>query len=182
MSAEADLYKQNIERLMLTGSSELIANSLPEHAAALLACFFRHAASEIKIVCTQLRDIVWDAPELLTAMRSAARNGRTIQIVVRNSPERESQFVRAFQEEQRNTPGKLFIQLDGQSHSDLIPKLRNDFAVMDQKAYRWETDGKDVTAVACMNDPNLATVLSGVFDRMYSSVGQSKGPALASTS
>lgn len=167
-----ELYKQNIERLMLTGSTEIISNSLPQHAAALLACFFRNARSEIKIFCNTLRCQVYDTPEVLSSMFAAARKDITIQILVRDIPESDSKFLKRFQEEAKLRPTKLVLETDAGSRSNLMKHIPSNFAVMDQKAFRWETDCKNIKAVACMNGPTLSMVLGGVFDRLYESIRQ----------
>ena len=169
-----EIYRQNIERLMLTGSSELISNSLPQHAAALLACFFSNAKSEIKILCTTLGHQVYDAPEVLSSMLAATRRGISIQVLVRGEPKADSEFLRRFQEEANLRTRKLVLKTNTELQSELIKRVESNFAVMDQKAFRWEQDSKKIKAVACMNFPSVAVKLSGMFDRLYASIGQTK--------
>jgi pyruvate-formate lyase-activating enzyme len=175
---EDEIYRQNIERLMLTGSSEVISNSLPQHAAALLACFFSNAKAEIKILCTTLGRQVYDAPEVLSSMLAATQR-IPIQIIVRGEPEAGSEFLRRFQEQAKSHPTKLVLETNAELRSDLIKRVASNFAVMDQKAFRWEQDCKDVKAVACMNLPSVAAKLSGMFDRLCTSIRPNGAPALA---
>ncbi len=172
---EDEIYRQNIEKLMLAGSSELISNTLPKHAATLLACFFKNAKSEMKILCTNLGREVFDEPEVLNSMAAASRRGIPIQVLVRGEPEAGSEFLRCFQEEAKLHP-KVVIKTNAELQSDLIKRLPSNFAVMDQKAFRLEPDCKNVKAVACMNLPSAAVKLSGMFDRLYTSIRHNEAP------
>src|SRR5260370_1567532 len=166
---EDEIYRQNIEKLMLAGSSAVISNSLPKHAAALLACFFRNAKSEMKILCPDLGREVFDEPEVLSSMTAAARRGIPIQVLVRGEPEAGSKFLRCFQEEAK-LHSIAALKTNTESQSDLIKRLASNFAVMDQKAFRWEPNYTNVKAVACMNLPSAAVTLIGMFDRLFTSV------------
>ena len=172
---EDELYRQNIEKLMLAGSSEPISNTLPKHAAALLACFFRNAKSEMKILCTDLGREVFDEPEVLSSMAAAARREIPIQVLVRDEPEAGSEFLRCFREEAKSHP-KVALQTNAEAQSNLIKRLASNFAVMDQRAFRLEPDCKNVKAVACMNLPSAAVKLSVMFDRLYASVQHNEVP------
>lgn len=170
-----EIYKQNIENLMLTRSSARISNEMPQHAAALLACFFRHATSDIKIFCNTLRRQVYDAPDVLSAMLSATRRGVSIQVLVRHEPETGSEFYAQFSEMAQSQPNKFWLQVNAGAKSKLVEEQSENFAVMDQRALRWEID-PDCIAVACMNLPVLALTLSKVFDRLYASARQEVTP------
>ena len=165
-----EIYKQNIEKLMLAGSSEFISNNLPQHASALLSCFFRHATSEIKIFCNTLRRTVYDTPEVLNSMLVASRRGIPIQILVRDTPEEGSIFLARFNELMQAQPNKFSLQSNAVSHSELVKAQKENFSVMDGKAFRWETDTAECHAVACMNLPSLAKVIGIVFDRLFASI------------
>jgi hypothetical protein len=166
---EDEIYKQNIEKLMLAGSSEMISNNLPQHASALLSCFFRHATSEVKIVCNTLRRSVYDTPEVLSSMLAAGRRGIPIQVLVRNTPEEGSVFLTRFNELMRAQPTKFSLLPDAVTHSKLVKEQKENFSIMDAKAFRFEKDTDNCHAVACMNFPSLAAVLSNTFDRLYAS-------------
>ncbi len=173
-----EIYKQNIENLMVTGSSARISNEMPQHAAALLACFFRHTSSDIKIFCNTLRRQVYDTPDVLSAMLSAARRGVSIQVLVRHEPEAGSKFYAQFSELAQLQPNRFWLQANAGAKSKLVEEQCENFAVMDQKALRWEIDPNCI-AVACMNLPALAKTLSKVFDRLYASARQEATPALS---
>lgn len=166
---EDELYRQNIEKLMLAGSSELISNNLPQHAAALLACFFRNATSEVKIFCNTLRNEVYDTQEVLSSMLACVRRGIPIQVLVRLEPKEDSKFRSCFIEATKSQSAKYSLTTNAAEKSQLVKELGDNFSVMDARAYRWETDCSNVHAVACMNAPSLAITLGKTFDRLYAS-------------
>ena len=163
------LYRQMIDAAAESGERKTISNRDPRHAAYLVETFFRRAKRHVRIYTSQLArkigsEQVYASPELIVeAQAMLARDGSEVSIIVQNELDVDEGMMA--------TDHPLIAAL---SHADA--RLRvfkydaerqfDDFAVMDESAYRAETDGDKATAIANFGNPEFASVLAQLFDAM----------------
>lgn len=164
-----DVYKENVNHLMAINSQEIISNSMPQHAAILLECFFRNANKEVKIVSNNLQRDIYEAGDVLSSFLAAIRRGVSVQIIVRNEIEADNQFAQATDFISQEFPEKVFMKC-GANDTEAFKETKANFAVMDGKAFRLEVDPTKCQAYASMNLPVVAKNLQTLFDRLYASL------------
>lgn len=165
----ADSYSESVRRLMAMNSDALISNGQPLHAAALFECFFLNAQQSVKILCKNLLSEVFDRAEILAAASFALRKGVDIEVIVQERPPDGSVFFKMLHQEQCAGQTNVKIWTDA-NVSPAIKARKENFAVMDDRAFRYEEDSSKCEAVASMNRPMLASKLAGIFVRLRGSL------------
>ena len=88
--------------------------------------------------------------------RAAIERGIRIHIVTQERPESES-FIALLREKRALDPQNVTLRII--KDSDLLIN----FAVVDNKRYRYEKNHQKLEAVACMNDPSVSEALADLF-------------------
>ena len=173
-------YRHIVNRLMETGSDVLISNGVPQHAAALIECFFRNAAVEVKIVSESLRQDVYDTADVVNSFLGAVRRGISVQFIVRNIGKSEGHFASVLKSASLEKGNRVFLKTNVSDSKMLQEDVAANFAIMDRKAFRFETSsGVACKAFASMNNPVIAGDLGVIFDRLYSSLDAEEASASA---
>lgn len=154
MAKELLLYREGVETLMRLKSTSWISNAEPTHAAILLETFFRHAQSHVRIFCEQLSSKVFNSPSLVDAAKWALNRGAKISVLYQKEQPEESDLLT---ELQKSHSLVMRVCTDGQDNPD-------NFAVMDEQAYRLEPDRHKCEAKAIMFDPHNAKRFAQKFD------------------
>lgn len=162
-------YREAVNRLMAMKSPEWISNGLPEHAAILFECFFKNARKGVKFLCETLDGRVFDTPGVIGAAADALKRGTYIDIIVRQEPSPSSLFLKQAFEAQK-LGHKISWVTSASAQSSSIAGRRENFAVMDDSAIRYEQDISKCEAFASMNQPPLASTLTSIFNRLAASL------------
>jgi hypothetical protein len=161
MDEPADLktYRANVERLVELQSAETFSNGRPEHATIILETFLKYAEEQVVIFCQRLSQRTYGGPLLLENLGAALRNKKRVSIIVQEEPEAKAlmQAAKLWKEE------NLAISISAAGPS--AGPVQANFAIMDQKAYRFEQDRDKPEAFACMNDPKSAQLLAHRFSQ-----------------
>lgn len=157
-------YREGVEILMKQGSSVIISNGIPEHAAILLETFFLNAKEQILILCKNLSNAVYGKASVIEAARVAIRRGVELRIITQENIEATS-FVDALKLE--NAPIRPDI-VECAQFPKPVGNIEFNFAVMDRKAFRFEHDHNRCVASASMNSPQVADKLADLFLTMRS--------------
>lgn len=155
-SAEAILYREKVFALMKSKSSALVSNGAPEHAAALFECFFMNATRSVTIFCRNLSPAVFGRPEVIAAAVGAVSRDVKLDIVCQEEPVSPSKFRETVSKTSPNSI-RVFPNLED---------FKENFAIMDGCAFRYEDDSSKVNAVASMNRPDLCARLLTIFGHL----------------
>jgi hypothetical protein len=159
---ELEQYRQNINRLAELNSDEIFNNAVAAHAAIIIETFFKFAKERVVILCHKLSSEVYNSPELIAAAELAISKERHIQILTQQAPE-AGEFLEAARGWSPD-----FYSLRTAHQNSTLSEIKTNFAVMDQKGYRFEPagGGQSQKAFACMNNPQLADSLFQLFGRL----------------
>jgi hypothetical protein len=149
---EMKSYRANVERLADMQSPEVFSNGRPEHAVIILETFCKYARERVVVFCQRLSQRTYGGSGLINVADAALRRGVAISLVTQEAPESQG-FIDAAK---RWKDEALPISL---SRAQDTPSLKVNFAVMDQKAYRFEGNRNVPEAIACMNDPETSKSL-----------------------
>lgn len=145
-------YRELVFKMFENNSSERISNGDPVHAACILEAMFVYAEKSVKIFCERLSTLVFNRENLFNSLKRAIERGIDVEVITQEKPD-DTPFY-SFLEE------KKLVKVT--SNSD-IKSLSANFAVMDNKAFRYEKDKNEIKAFACANDIASASILLNNF-------------------
>lgn len=164
--SEDQMYRDTVNRLMAAGSAEFIQNGQHRHAAILMESFFNHALTSVKILCLNLDKTVFDRPEVIEAAENALKRKVAIEIIVQDEIQAGSQFEQKITGVWKEKCYPVTIRSNAKSIISELYSIKVNFAVMDDKAIRYEEDSSDLKAIACMNNPQIAASLNRAFQSL----------------
>jgi len=162
-ATEVDLYREVIFQLFETESKTQFSNGAPAHAAVIFEAMLQYAKESVKIFCKELLGEVFGCPRVIMALKGAIERGVCVQVLTQHAPNK-SQFLEILKSEMTNGRKSRIATTNN-------PKLKShkvNFAVMDEKAFRYEDDASEISAFACANNPSASKGLSEDFDKIYS--------------
>lgn len=145
----------------------LINNGQPEHAAVLLSTMFDRAKREMVVFCRNLRSEIYDQSHVIKSIFGALGRGVKIRILTQEKP--EAYLLLSKIQRAREIRGGDLDRLELRTCPPDSPtaKVEFNFAVMDQKAFRYEPSREDIKAFACANDPELAKDMLTRFNQAF---------------
>lgn len=155
---DLEKYRKAVKLLFEVGSKEPISNSQPDHASILIEEFFRHATQSMRILCRRLSESVYARPELIDAACDAIKRGVDVKIIIQEDKPQSTNFAKMIIE----NGGLLFS-----STSEAVKNAQVNFAVMDQRAFRYERCHEVCEAVAYVQS-DAAPQFYSVFDEVKS--------------
>jgi hypothetical protein len=158
---DSELYEQLVRSMIKSGNEETISNSQPKHAAIIFKLFFEFARSKVLIFCKDLNSSVFGDPDIIFAAQKAADRGVHIRVITQSPVPQTTPFSQWLE---KGAVSGTRISFKKCPNGSVVQKTPANFTVMDEKAYRYEANSQDVKAVACMNNPTLATQLARLFD------------------
>lgn len=167
------LYREMIDDAAESCKAEIISNKDPRHAAYLMQTLFKRAKKHVRIYTTQLarnvgREQVYASPDLIGAATALAteRPDTRVSVIVQEALDidegmapTDHPLIKGLSSERARL---RVCQYEGE-------RQFGDFAVMDESAYRVETDDRKATAMANFGDPEFASILAKLFDLMMAS-------------
>ena len=157
-------YFELIDKCAETRRNLIIHNGERQHAAYLLKTFFKNAKSNIRIFTGQLFEGVFGDQSLQEEACKFLRedDSHSIQIAYQERADiLKSTFIQTILNDQQRK-GSIAIWNASEKYSD----CKNHFAVMDEEAFRFETDHDFTRAVANFGDPAYARKLIDIFDNI----------------
>lgn len=142
---ELTLYRALVRKLIESGSTHQLPNSSPKHAAIIIEEMVRHAKDSFVAVSDCFDSSVWGS-EVVQALVEACRKGVSVGLLAVKSAE----HIDNWDPEVRSCVRRLS---DDDAASDA--KTAN-FAVMDKRALRLETDKSKFLASFFANNAELA--------------------------
>ena len=177
--AEAN-YCRVVDLLFEQAADEEMSNGKPQHAVYLIYKFLRHGTTSIKLYCGSLLrskdgvDVYGDPHVLNAARRFVRQSGTFLQIVVEediDAPDgARHPLVEAVNQEaeSKSMHGRFAIRKAPKWVKErLSEQFPYHFLVMDDRAFRLETDQDQARAVANFGDRTYAKALSRLFDDIW---------------
>jgi len=154
-------YRDEIDRLIVNKMNQSISNGSTAHASIIIERMFKHAEKSMKILTRQFNPQIFAQPEVIQYADAflADTENHTCQVLVEEyDPNYDTThpFVRFF----GNRPNVTISALP----SGLGEVINTNFAVMDERGVRMETERKSVKAFANFGDQDFAQRMSGFFD------------------
>jgi hypothetical protein len=169
MDENTALYEELVRGLFDSGSDEIVSNGKPEHAIVIFKLFLERAKSRVLIFCRDLNDAVFGDDRLLALAKDAVSRGVSIQVIAQNKDVRPSRFLDWVVEQSKASNQVLY----GNCSEGQFGSFPANFAVMDSRAFRFESDRNKIAALASMNKPETANHLAGIFEGIKASLGHS---------
>lgn len=157
-TTEINLYREGVNKLLELKINQEISNGFPEHAAILFEQFFKHSQKHVRIFCKNLSASVFDMPHVIETAANALRRGVQIEVLIQDE-QPEAQGFRYLAE---SHPGLALFKCK----DDSFKHVGYNFTVMDDRAYRFESDRKSIKAIANMFDQKIAFALIRSFETM----------------
>ena len=142
-------YRTVIRSLFDTDSSEVVHNASLEHAAVILEEMVRRAKLSFFAIAKNLNEKAWNS-KVVQALVEARRRGVVVELLVTDSDRQNLTHL-------KNWDATVIPCIKMVSEAvRKKEKLLHNFAVMDQKAFRYEVDQTKATAVFGANNPKYA--------------------------
>jgi len=164
---ESELYENLVRAMIKTGDDKPVSNGKPEHAAIIYKLFFEFAVSKVLIFCKELNSSVFGDDRILMMAEKALERGVTIRVITQGLQPQPSNFTKWLLEKAKS--GSC-VSVKTCKVGSPYASLPMNFALMDEKAYRYEANNDHVKAVACMNNPRITTELANFFDTINTAV------------
>ena len=153
---ELQMYRNTFRLMLAMNSNRVLQNDSISHAVVLIEELIRHAQKEVYVYCTRLADGVWGTSAILSGVREAVGRGVVFHVLTRLEPDEHSLAKREFE--------NLGICIDRGNNEE----VKENFIVVDGKAFRFESDPDGRKGVACANSPINAQLLINMFHRLNS--------------
>lgn len=175
------LYFKEIDSAQQGKLNLLISNGKPEHAAYLINTFFQHARSDIRLFSGRLSQTMdgvemYGNPHIRKAARDMFERGCRMRVVLEepidapsHDPNRHPLVVIANKLKERvHMEGVLDIRKANPKSMAFLERhdYLHHWMVMDNHAFRLETDTGAVKAFVNFNDERAADALASIFDNL----------------
>ena len=165
-----DEYRDFVRYLADTRDTRIFLNSDEDHALEVLVQLFHQAAKSVKIFAGCLYEHVGNEPAYVSALSDFIEKKGELRILLNNYNQEKAKNSLLFRRlamyakqhcniEVKETKVKAFFKADSGKEIH--------FTVVDNTAYRIETDVEKRTARCSFNDPTIATATSNFFDKLY---------------
>ncbi len=159
-------YEDHVQTLFDLDSDRIFSNGMEEHALVILSEFFKRAEASVLIFCKNLLSNVYDHKKVTSALVSALRRGVDVKVIVQEGAE-AVKFIELAKKYNLDPEISGVIQIF-ECTDQKISKVRQNIAIMDKKAFRYEEDKDEPKALASANQPKIANSLSQDFMGFWS--------------
>ena len=162
MNEDVESFRYTVHQLIAVDSPIRIENTNAEHAKAVFMEMFASVKQEAYVFCGSLCPEFWGDPELVSAVREAAKREGVMQItfMVQSREPTDDDMLKKMVAKERLESTVKFV------HKDSYASVDHHFAVFDGKRYRFEIDSEGRKAFACANNPELAGLLTQVAKKL----------------
>ncbi|MEM6381554.1 MAG: hypothetical protein AAF739_02680 [Pseudomonadota bacterium] len=160
---QSETYKQKIDRMIRESTGEIILNGTHEHAAIILERMFAHASESVRILTRKFDPRTYCVPETVAAARSMLTDRKlSIMVLVEE--------IDSINSEHNPYLGE-FRKLENFQIKEVADQLKSpvdvNFALMDERGYRFERDQSGATAVVSFGEKTLTHRLKRLFDDVW---------------
>ena len=158
--SELNSYRASVEELFENNSELIVTNRDKKHAAVLTSILFQNAKKEVVLFCQNLDEEFYDSAPIKSAVLCALERGVNVKILIQEEPQANELLS-----ELKLLGSRAELELRKCDKDSEASKSNLNFAVIDQKAFRLESDRENNSAFACANNPKLANDMLQVFNR-----------------
>jgi hypothetical protein len=168
MDPDARAYRRLIRRLADGAMNQRVRNGQPAHAAILLETMFRKAKADVRIYTGELSLPTYAEPDMIEEASAFLKRDDTCLRILLATPANQAWV--------QNHPFFAPILRNGQLPENMevrcatgvyaTPTAKH-FAVMDDRAFRFERDHSGTKAIANFNEPGTAAKLIEAFDHEF---------------
>ena len=163
------LYKEYIEDLANTRSTEEFYNSDFNHAKIVLANLFRIATEKVRVFCADMLSEVNADTDYLKEVKSFLERGGKIDILLHDYSENLKKTAIWKLLEEYVKLGQVRVCYNNDNGFKNKENKYVHFTVIDELAYRLEFDVANKQARGFFNNPEVASVLVESFDNAFNS-------------
>ena len=153
-SGDMLMYRAVFRRMLETNSTRIIQNDSTSHAIILIEELLNTAKQTVYIYCSKLDEKVWSNPRVLNALVRALDRCVKFNVMTQEEVSNSNLAQKALSE--RGCPASV-------AKSSFA---KENFIVVDERAFRLEVDTGDRKGFACANSPVNATTLIEIFKKM----------------
>ncbi len=157
-SPALNFYRDTVWTLFKDNAPDRISNGAPEHAKIIFQAMLHFAKNQVKIFCDNLSNEVFDDSQLVSELRNALKRNVVVSVFTQKDFD-NIDFVQTLKDA---TNGSSIVKV---SNKSLVNRKEN-FAVMDSSAFRYEPNRDQVKAVASANDPETCFTLLHNFNKI----------------
>lgn len=144
-----DDYRANVAALFADDSPLIIENKDRDHAAILISTLFNKAQKSAYVLSRKLESQFYARQEIQAAILGAIDRGVIVKIVTQEEPE-TTDLLRKLK---AKAPEKVFFKV---AHPDSPEaSVEFNFAIVDEKSFRFETNRDACEAFASANNPDV---------------------------
>lgn len=153
---ELRAYRRSLFELARLKQNHFFPNDSEPHAAIVYEVLLRTATENVRIFCSCLKASVFGSPTVVSALEDALKRNVSVCVVSELSPD-DSPFLSVLKSA---NAGLVSVWTFGRNVKDF------NFAVADNRAFRFEDDSQVPRASGNMNLPDVAGKLSDYFDKV----------------
>lgn len=152
-----DEYRRTVRNLFATGSSDVISNASPRHAAILIEEMVRHAKVSFRAFAGGMNPEVWNI-NVMDALDKAIARGVNVQLLVERDCE---PILNGTMPDMVRRAVRRYVAANGAAASRF-----SHCATGDCQSFRLEMNSEKKTAAFAANNPALASRVAAIFDNL----------------
>lgn len=153
-------YKAFVWESFAENKPARFSNGAPIHASLILEAMFTFAKNKVRIFCEDLDAFVYDRPELVLALKQALARNVIVEVLSQKAP-KSDKFKKEITDE-KNALACLKV-----AKSPFVTMRKENFAIMDMKAFRFEPNSGEKKAIVSANEPMSAVILDSNFSKLW---------------
>ena len=156
-------FEAKVDALAREKSEEIVFNADTQHALSIVRALFRYGRKSISILSEKLDESVYSDPDLIKSATGFLAAGGTLRIMVQKDANLvlNKPFMQSIKEYRER------VTLKSVGKENPFHGVDKNFIVMDDGAYRFETNTTLHQATCCFNDAKLTKELQGLFDSCF---------------
>ena len=155
LQEDLESFRKGIETMIRIDSQTIIKNTNATHAKIILEAMFAAATTSALVFCGHVSDDVWGSETMARNIETAIRRGVEVKFIVEHPQDMPNP---------KDSPTVAMLRCNPNIlvSSVAITGWNRHFAVFDSKRFRVETNHGRKTAIACVNNREVAEGLEQV--------------------
>ena len=168
-------YEKYLKRLIETESEELFSNGGLKHASILMSLLFDNTQNEVRLFCNGFKpDLITTEPYFSSLRKYLSDRKKSLSLLVEVTDYVDKDPFKLLINEKKNRGGVqdsgniVYKQISEEAKNEMFKgRIPFNFAVFDDKRYRFEFDPKSYKAVGSFNSVEKCRGLIGLFDKAF---------------
>jgi|GEM_PF-2931605 len=169
-------YDESVARFAKKRMNMEFNNKGVSHAVTVVKNLLDTAENSVKMFSEQLNSTVADNHLFLESLKKYIESGKTFELLLEKIPDKQNRskalnMVLEYSSKSDNNVKHKIISADSLrdmgAHFSNKDKIAYHFIVVDNRAFRVETDPQEFKATCNFNDPDVAGAFSKLFDKYF---------------